>query len=65
MGIVMVEAEAVIVVAEEATGAEEGGGISIGVGWCLQFYPERGQSGQAFDRFCICGGIAHAGICIL
>ena len=41
MGIVMVEAEAVIVVAEEATGAEEGGGISIGVGWCLQFYPER------------------------
>ena len=34
VGIVMAEAEAVIVVAEEATGAEEGGGISFGVGWC-------------------------------
>ncbi len=28
---IVVEAEAVIVVAEEATGAEEGGGISIDV----------------------------------
>ena len=31
---IVVEAEAVIVVVEEATGAEEGAGISIGVGWC-------------------------------
>ena len=42
---IVVEAEAVIVVAEEATGVEEGGGISIGVGWCDYSFTQNGWPG--------------------